>query len=186
MKKIILFLCLLPTTVNASLMLQYGLNFSKSSDETSGDDHEVGKSFHKIFLGASIDGGQKLIFGWNINSWSSTVTKDEAQDEYSVLEMGPKFLWFMNENKNFYTSIEWNPYATGTRTKSNDEKDITGTSVGFSFGYRFRLSKNFGLGASLNYHALSLKKETLDSTESTISDKITNLMPMLEISIMTR
>lgn len=186
MKKFILIFLLLPSLANASFMFQYGLNYAQSSDSTSADDHDFNRMFNKVFLGASINGGQNVIFGWNINSWSSTLTKDAAEDEYSILEMGPRILWFLNEGNNFYVSAEWNPYAKGSRTKSSVDSDISGSSLGFSTGYRFRLSRLIGLGASLNYHSLSLSKETISSTESSISDKIGNIMPMLEITLLTR
>jgi len=177
---------LIPSLAQATFMFQYGLNYSQSSDNTSGDDHDFSRMFNKIFLGASINGAQTLIFGWNINSWSSTLTKDAAEDEYSILEMGPRLLWFMNEGKNFYVSAEWNPYAKGSRTKSSIDSDVSGSSLGFGAGYRFRLSRLIGLGASINYHTLTLSTETIGSTESTTTDKIGNIMPMLELTLLTR
>lgn len=186
MKKFIFILLLLPSFANASFMFQYGLNYAQSSDNTSSDDHDFNRIFNKVFLGASINGGQNVIFGWNINSWSSTLTKDSAEDEYSLLEMGPKILWFLNEGNNFYVTAEWNPYAKGSRTKSSIDSDISGSSIGFGAGYRFRLSRLIGLGASLNYHTLTLSTETIGSTESSTSDKIGNIMPMLELTLLTR
>jgi outer membrane protein assembly factor BamA len=100
--------------------------------------------------------------------------------------MGPRLQWFVNENHNLYFTAEWNPYATGERDKSGTSKDITGSSIGFGFGYRFKINRVLGLGASLNYHSLSITDEKIGTTEDTVSDTVTNMMPMLEFTILTR
>lgn len=187
MKYIVIFLTLFAIEAHASFILHYGLNYSSEKDTSSGAEFTDTRTFHKVFLGASVNGPKTLFFGWNINSWSSSLSQGAAtEDTYKVLEMGPKLHWFFNENQNWYVSAEWNPYAKGKREKAGTERDITGSSVGAGIGYRFRISRFIGVGASLQYHSLSLSKETLNSTESSISGKVTNLMPMIEFSILTR
>lgn len=83
-------------------------------------------------------------------------------------------------------SAEWNPYGKGDREKGASESEISGSSMGFGIGYRFRISKFFGVGASIHHHTLNIKEEKIGSTENTVSDKVTNLMPMLELSILTK
>jgi hypothetical protein len=100
--------------------------------------------------------------------------------------MGPRLQWFINHGYNLYVSAEWNPYAKGEREKIELERKISGSSYGFGIGYRFNLSKVIGLGASLHYHSLTIREEKVDSSEMSVSDTITNLMPMLELTIITR
>jgi hypothetical protein len=187
MKKLIILLGLLSFQAQASFIFHYGLNYDSQKDSSSDGDFSQSRTFNKIFLGASVNGERTLFFGWNINSWGSTLEQGSAnEDTYDILEMGPRLQWFLNDNYNWYVSAEWNPYAKGTREKAGTERDITGSGLGFGFGYRFRISRLIGFGASLQYHSLSMSKETQSSTESSVSDSVTNFMPMLEFSLLTR
>lgn len=188
MKIIILaLLTLLPLTSHARFLFQYGLNYSSEKDDSANDGYEKTRTFHKAFLGASVNGRKTLFFGWNINSWSSAITQgDAAENSYSLLEMGPRLVWFTSDSHNLYFSAEWNPYVRGDREKANVSREIQGSSMAFGVGYRFKISRLFGLGAGIHYHSVSLNEEKIESTESNISDSISHLMPMLELTIITR
>ena len=177
---------MIPSLSRANMLLQYGLNYSSEKDDTANDDYDKTRTFHKIFIGASINGKKTLFFGWNINSWSSSLTKVSDEETYKMLEMGPKLTYFFDEDYRFYLTAEWNPYAKGDRDKTGTSSEVSGSSMGFGAGYRFKLSRVVGLGASLNYHTLNLQEEKIDSTENDITDKVTNIMPMLELTIITR
>jgi hypothetical protein len=187
MRYLLLLLLYLPLNASANFIMQYGLNYSSQTDGSSAGEFEESRIFHKGFIGASINGERTLFFGWNINSWTSSLSQGTSDaDTYSMLEMGPRLQWFVNDNHNLYFTAEWNPYATGERDKASTSKDITGSSIGFGFGYRFKINRVLGLGASLNYHSLSITNEKLGTTEDTVSDSVTNMMPMLEFTIITR
>jgi hypothetical protein len=187
MRYLLLFFLFIPLTASANFIMQYGLNYSSQTDGSSAGEFDESRIFHKGFIGASINGERTLFFGWNINSWTSNLSQGSSEaDTYDLLEMGPRLQWFVNENHNLYFTAEWNPYATGERDKSGTSKDITGSSIGFGFGYRFKINRVLGLGASLNYHSLSITDEKIGTTEDTVSDTVTNMMPMLEFTILTR
>ncbi len=186
MKIILLFILLIPGLAKANFLLQYGLNYSSETDNTSSDDYETKRTFHKVLLGASVNSRKTVFFGWNINSWSSSFTKVSDDENYSMTEMGPRLTYFFSDSYNGFLTAEWNPYAKGTRDKSGSSADVTGSSMAFGIGYRFKISQIFGLGAGLYYQSLSLSTETQNSTESSVSDKITHIMPMLEFTIITR
>lgn len=186
MKAILFLFLLFPGFVHAAFILQYGLNYSSETDDTSNDDYEKSRTFHKVFLGASVNQKKTLYFGWNINSWSSELTRGSDTEEYSLLEMGPRLTYFFNENYNFYVTAEWNPYARGDRTKGTEDAEISGSSYSAGIGYRFRISRLWGLGASLHYHNFGLSTETINSTESKESDSVKNVMPMLELTLLTK
>jgi hypothetical protein len=187
MRNFLAFLLWLPLSAHAAFILQYGLNYSSQNDNSSDGEFKDSRTFHKAFLGASVNGKKTFFFGWNINSWSSSLSQgSNSEDTYSLLEMGPRIQWFTNENNNLYFTADWNPYASGKREKAGSSKDITASSIGLGVGYRFRLSKIIGLGAAIHYHSLTLKEEKDGNTSTNISDKISNFMPMLEFTIITR
>lgn len=189
MRCLVLFLLavLISLPARASFLLQYGLNYSSQSDSSKTGKGESSRTFHKGFIAASVNGARTLFFGYNINSWSSGLKQGTNKDDtYSMLEMGPRLQWFLNDNYNLYFSVEWNPYAKGSRNKAGINHDITGSSTGFGVGYRFRLSRLIGFGASLQYHSLSLSEEKTGTSTKSVSDGINNMMPMLELTILTK
>lgn len=184
---LVLLLLALPITANANFLFQYGLNYSSGEDSSADGDSEQSRTFHKALLAGSINRNKTLFLGWNINSWSSSLKQgDGDEDTYSMLEMGPRLQWYTNDNYNLYFSAEWNPYARGEREKVGTKRDISGSSLGVGIGYRFRISRMMGVGASLHYHSLSISEEKVNNNEDDVSDKVTNFMPMLEFTILTR
>jgi hypothetical protein len=188
MKSLILFyFLLLPFSAKANLLLQYGLNYSSQEDDSGSGKSSQSRSYNKAFIAASVNGNKTIFFGWNINSWSSSLKQgSSSEDTYSILEMGPRLQWFMNDDNNLYLTAEWNPYAKGEREKGGAKQDITGSGIGLGLGYRFRLSRLIGFGASLNYQSLSIAEEKTNTTETDVSDSVSNIMPMLELTILFR
>lgn len=186
MRFLVVLLLLIPMSSHANFIFGYGLNYS-SLAETSDTEYESSRTFHDIFLGASVNSRKTVFFGWNINSWSTSLSFDGGDEEtYSVTEMGPRILWYFNDTYNWYMTGEWNPYATGTRNKNGEEGEITGSSTSFGLGYRFKLSRLVGLGAGLHYQSFAMKAEVIDDAKEDVTDKVTNFMPMLELTIITR
>lgn len=185
MKKWLLILLALPNLAHANFMMQYGLNYS-SQVESSSSDYKFNRTFHKLFLGASVNGRKTLFLGWNTHVWNSSIEKGSITDTYSLTEMGPRLVYFFSDDYNFYVSGDWNPYAVGTRKKGTASTDIRGSSMDFAFGYRYKINRLMGLGAAIHYHMLSLSQEKTGTTETSISDKASNIMPMLEFTLITR
>lgn len=171
-----------------SFQFSYGLNYENDKDSSIAENSEYARTYHKIFVGASINGNRTLFLGQNINSWSRELKQgtNTTTAEYSLLELGPKLLWYLSDQYSSYISIEWNPYVQGDRKINGTEGEIRGDSIGVSFGYRFKLTKNFGVGASLNYSKVSIKKETISQNESDKSDGLTMIVPMLEFAYLTK
>jgi hypothetical protein len=186
MKLLFALMLMLPSISFGSFIFNYNLNYSSES-ESSDAEYSTSKTFHKILLGGAINRNKTLYLGWNINYWNSNISYNGGDDDnYSLQEMGPRLVWFLNENYNWYLGVEWNPYAVGTRKKVGVESDISGSSTVLSLGYRFKLSNTMGVGAGLHYHTLSLKEEKINDAASTSSDSISNIMPMLEFSFITK
>ena len=171
----------------ASVLLQGGLSYATYSDSSENGDGETSRMYNKLLLGASLNKKKTFFFGWNINSWSSSLKQGTStEDTYGVLEMGPRIQMFLNDNYSFYVSAEWNPYIKGDREKNGSSGDIEGSSYGIGAGYRFKLSKSLGLGIAFHYQNLNVTKETVSSTETTVSDSVSNIVPMLELSFMSK
>lgn len=182
---IVLVFCL-PLSIQANILIQYDLNYSSQEASATSSKYDQNRTFHKGFMGASVNANKSFYLGWNINSWSSSHSVGTGEDSYTILEMGPRLQWFLDDNYNWYLSGEWNPYARGDRVVSTISSKVSGSSIGIGAGYRFKLSRFIGIGASIHYHSLSIDEEKIGSNETNVSDSVTNLMPMLEISILTK
>lgn len=175
---------LLPLAAEARLLINYDLNYSSENSDSNSVENEKSRIFHKVYIGGSLNDRKTFFFGWNINSWSSEGKSGSTETEYSLLEMGPKLLWFLNENYNWYVCGEWNPYARGDRKVGTSSEDISGSSYGAGIGYRFRLSRFIGIGAGIHYQTTKIDEAKVGSTENDVSDSVTHVMPMLTLSAM--
>ncbi len=53
------------------------------------------------------------------------------------MELGPRFILFLNQMQNWFLSVTWNPYVKGERKLAGEEsKNISGHSYMGTFGYR--------------------------------------------------
>jgi hypothetical protein len=180
MKHSILFILLFLVVFEAHAKFEV----STSSGYASGSDGKTNNSFsdmtNHIFLGASVDSKEKLIIGQNISLVSSQI-KTTNTDKLSTTELGPKITYYFNDDKNFYVGVAWNPYAKGTRTAAGVSADISGWSYLATTGVLMKMSGNFLLGASINYHSLSVTKAIVSTTASTVSNSYSSIMPMINI-----
>jgi hypothetical protein len=173
----------LSPSANARFGAFYSLNISNHNEAIGGQESDFNRTFHTLFLAGTVNGKESIFLGWNINSWSSTGERNSDKSQLSVLEMGPRLIWFNSDQYNYYFSLEWNPYVRGTRTSSAENVEIKGNSFSAGIGYRFEISRSFGLGAGLYYHSLRVGEEIDGETHRTVSDTINMLMPKLEISM---
>jgi hypothetical protein len=184
LSRFILGLCLsLPLSSQAAFLVSSNINYQSSKDESVEQTSENSLNYIKFQLAASINKSNTLFIGWNINSWSKTVKYGTgAEDEYSLLEMGPKFTWFTSDEYRFYFAFEYNPYSKGTRNIAGSERNTDGSSTGYGIGYRLRITKSFALGASLYQMTTTVDTDTVTTTTTERGDKLTFMLPMLELS----
>jgi hypothetical protein len=166
----------------ASFLIDISTNYTSDSDDV--DNLAFNKMDNRIFLGASLDKKNKFYFGQNAMLLSREFqTAAGTTDTVSVTEIGPRFQYFFNEGKNVFIAAAWNPYAKGERTRSNTTEEISGSSYFVSLGYGIKISRKLNLGASLNYHVLSIAKVTdTSNVESEVTQAYTSIYPMIEFS----
>jgi hypothetical protein len=184
MRAFLLLILLLPVSAYARLIINYDLNYSSEKADANNSKSDKTRTFHKVFIGGSLNDRKTFFFGWNINSWSSSGKTNGTKSDYSLLEMGPKLLWFVNDNYNLYLTAEWNPYAKGTRNIGTTKEKVSGSSYGVGIGYRFRISRFMGLGAGIHYQTTNIAEAKVGSNEKNVSDSISHIMPMIELSAM--
>lgn len=164
----------------------YNLNYQTESDGGDAPAFTYNKTMHNLFLGASLDVKKQFYLGQNILSWTRTAQQgnDSAtQTTMSLLELGPRLLYYFNDLRRWYLSLVYNFSVKGTSTINEEEGKIEGTSYIAALGYHYKVTKQIGIGGSLNYHVLTITARKIDSTDLEPSESYTAIIPMLEIAI---
>lgn len=171
--------------VFANLYLQHSLLYFTHSDDVS--DLEYNRMGNLFFLGASLDSNGNYILGQSIHLWTKSHTQElggEAYD-FDLMEVGPRFFWFWDDEKTIYLSAAYHFYARGTRKLAAAETEkISGKAMIFTFGHQMRIGQNFFFGASLNYYSLALAEATdTANTTTELTETFTSIYPVIELGL---
>lgn len=136
------------------------------------------------FLAATLGKNDSFLLGQSVIYWNHTHQDSAGQSKIGILELGPRFAFYFNEANNFLISAAFHPYAKGTRvdTVNKQLQQVSGWSYFLSFAAQAKVTKHFYLGASLNYHGLSINSVTVGAATSTTSSSYTTIFPLLEMS----
>ena len=189
MKIIILtILLLISTNVHSKFYVQHSLGYQTHSEDVENTAYSLMGNL--LFIGASIGSSQTFYFGQSLHMSSLTYSTASGSDgSMSTTGIGPRFIWFFNDNMEWNLSFAWHPYSKGTRTKALDssDDDISGSSMIIGLSYQLKITKGFFLGASMNYYTYSVTKETDSSDTSTdVTNTYTTIMPMIDLSFRFR
>lgn len=180
-----LVVVLLSPNTHAGFLVDLSANYH--SDEDDVETFSYSKMDYRGFLAANLDSKGKLYFGQNISQFGREYKNGATTGKYSVLELGPRFQYYFSGDRSFYMAAAWNPYVKGSRTVSSEETDISGSSYFINFGWQLKISRSFALGASINYHSISITKETdSDNVETDVTNSYSQIYPMIEISLRFR
>jgi hypothetical protein len=144
---------------------------------------------NRVFLGASLDSGGHVFFGQSLLMMSRTIkgSSDGDPDEITTMELGPRFTFFFDDAGTWKLSLAWHPYAKGERKRAGETEDISGSAYLASFGFQARFGRSFYLGASINYHSLSITKSTdTSNVEEEVSHSYTTIIPMIDFAFRFR
>jgi hypothetical protein len=184
MNIITIFLLLYINSANAAFLFDSMTGFSSSSDSKTSTN--LSDLTNHIFIGASIGAKQRAYIGQNITIVSHQM-KAAGTDKISTLELGPKLMYFFDEENIFYGSFGWNPYVKGTRSISGSTSEIMGYSLLASLGAELKINRTFHIGGSINYHQLKTSKSISSANVSTTeSETYSSLMPMINVSLRFR
>lgn len=166
---------------HAGFLVDLSTNYHSDEDDVT--TFSYSRMDYRGYLAASLDNKGQFYFGQNISQFGRDFKNGSTTGKYSVLELGPRFQYYFSGERAFYIAAAWNPYVKGSRTIGTTEEDISGSSYFINFGWQLKISRSFALGASLNYHTISITKETdTDNVETEVTDSYTTIYPMIELS----
>lgn len=186
MKRIVIlltFIFIALPSAQAGFWLQPSINYHTDTDDNT--NFEYAAAHYSFVLGATFGKKANWVVGQSVVSWSRSEgnTTTDPANEMSMLELGPRIMYFFGKDRNFYVSGTYNFYAKGTRNVAGAEADIDGSSIMASFGLQMKGNKRFYLGFSLNYHATSISKSTVDNTSEDVSNSYSRIYPAIDFSL---
>lgn len=169
----------------SAFYFQHGLSYD--SDTHDKEQTSSTSLRNRFFLGATMGKNGQYIVGQGVNIWSKSEQNSAGStaDEISMLELGPRFQWFMNDDKTFYLSATYNFYAKG-EIKTSSTAKVSGSSYLASLGYQFKGNRFFFFGVSLNYHSLAITESVVGQTSTNVSQSYSYIYPAIEYSIRFR
>lgn len=183
MKWIFAFALLLTATLTqAAVYTQY--SFFYYSDNDNDQNFKYSTMRNSLMLGAELSKDSNMILGWNAMMWNRNYTADSSSEKVpvSMTELGPKIIYFWGDERVFYNSLTWNPYAKGNRTVSGVKEDISGYSILANAGFAFKITKVFRGGFAINYHTLKISEKTVGTTTTKLSQSYNTIYPSVEFS----
>lgn len=188
---VLFIMCILIFTpinlAHGSLTIQYSLGMINDQEEQGAIDFSNNHLRHEFFLGVAFGPSNRIVLGQNFLKWSREVEVQlmdiaEDQQEINLTEMGPRLLFYLNKNKNFYLSGAYHFYVRGERENLLLEEDLQGKSFLGTFGMQMNLTSNLLFGLSFNYHKVELNESTFNSQTSQIDHDYVHFYPSLELS----
>lgn len=184
MKKLLFIFLFFFSNAHAAFLINTMSSFSSSSDSYTST--KLSDMSNHIFLGASIGAKQRAYIGQNISILTNQV-QTSATNKINTLELGPRVTYFFSDENVFYTTLGWNPYAKGKRTVSGTTEDVSGWAFLAGIGAELKIDRSFHIGASLNYHSLTITKSiSASNVATTVSDKYSSILPMINLSLRFR
>lgn len=173
-------------SAQAGFWLQPSIHYSTDSDDVT--EFEYASNHYSFILGATFGKKGNWVVGQSVVSWTRSETNVDAaaENDISMLELGPRIMYWFGSSRNFYVSGTYNFYAKGTRNIDGSEYDISGTSIIGSMGVHLKASRRAYIGFSLNYHSLSISESTVDTTKEDVSNAYSMIYPAIEISFRFR
>ncbi|MBF0206594.1 MAG: hypothetical protein HQK53_06865 [Oligoflexia bacterium] len=171
---------------HAGIYYQHSFNIDHTNDNAENFSFDTMKNF--MCLGATVGQDQNIVIAHSAIFWSKNnkSSADATGSKFSLLEMGPRFIYYFNEAKTVAATVAYHPYVRGTRTLSSagaTAEKISGNSYFGGFSYQLRMSKVFYIGAALIYHVVNITESNVGETNTTVSNTYTSYFPVLEFSI---
>ncbi|MBF0297100.1 MAG: hypothetical protein HQK51_00135 [Oligoflexia bacterium] len=173
--------------IHASIYYQHSLSIYNTQDNAENLNYNTMNNF--MFLGATLGSTNRFVLGWSIVLWNRTYKSPEGTDsKINTTELGPRVMYFLNQERNFGISAAYHVYAKGSRTLATTgiKENISGNSYFIALSYHLRLTSTIYGGAAFVYQTLNISEATVDETQSKVSHSYSTYYPMLEFSLRFR
>ncbi len=137
-----------------------------------------------FFIGASYEKDGQFILGQNIHIWKKESEDQTLAEEeiYSMLEIGPRMILYLNKNRNLYISAAYHFYAKGEREFGGVTEEIKGSALMASIGLQRKIFGRVHLGFSLSYHKFSMSESIINNNSTIEEQSHTSIFPALDLS----
>lgn len=147
------------------------------SEETTASN----KTYFGLDIMADLDNKAQFYAGFHVHQISLTETADETISLTS-LDMGPMFMWVIDQKRNFSVTVGYNVIATGTYSDGSDQFELQGTGFYGAIALMPEIKDRWNVGFKLLYLSESYGRSILDNEASDISYSRTLILPVIALS----
>ena len=142
------------------------------------------RTFLDFAVGFGVDKYSRFQVGWNYSLISaSSPSGAGGSDTYSSAEMGPKFSYYFDKERNWGASLTYNLITNAKFSPAGGSgQNWRGTNLRFDVGYGLAFSEAFRLGLRLVYSMTSFREEIDEPTLNRISFARTLIYPAIHMS----
>ena len=109
-----------------------------------------------------------------------------TESDVSVTAFGASALYFIDKEFRWKVQLTYNVALSGSRTVDGASQDIEGSGYEAGLGFQLPLSRSVWLGATMNYHAITISEYKVDTTATDVSQSYTAIVPMINLNFFFR
>ncbi|HAZ14345.1 MAG: hypothetical protein A2X86_19150 [Bdellovibrionales bacterium GWA2_49_15] len=173
-------------SASAAFCLQYSLLYDTWNDDV--DNFSYSRMNNAFYIGASFDRNNQLYIGpsYHLISKSHQEGTGGQASDLSVTAFGASVLYFLDKEFRWKLQLTYNLALSGTRTVSGTNQEIEGTGYEAGLGFQLPLSRSVWLGATMNYHTMTISEYKVDTTATEVSESYTAIVPMINLNFFFR
>lgn len=180
----LIFFCavVIPTQAHAGLWGELGFYMGNDGLE-SASSASSSRSYYNFDMYGNLDNNNKYFLGFHVHQmgWSSSQGNAD-EEQFSTMDMGPSFMWVIDEKQRFDVYFAYNVSAKATYNDGTDEASLKGTSFLASIGFQPEIKEPWRIGFRLNYYSATFTERRVDGDATDVSYTRTWMYPSIVFS----
>lgn len=126
------------------------------------------RTFYDFMIGFPVTKKKSFIIGWNYDGMTFSDDQGSGATTLAVTDMGPKFAYYFDKNREWVAAFTYNLITKGTYTPSGGTAtELRGSSMRFEAGYTPQMWENVLIGAKIVWYKGAFKEEITNETTLT-------------------
>lgn len=126
---------------------------------------------------APLDSKSRFYMGFQGVSLSHKTTDGSTTNTYTSMDLGPYFLWAMDEKGTYTLSLGYNVSSEAKFNDGSSNKEWSGTSLFAGIGFMPEVKDDFYMGFKILYYAATYSKQRESGVSTDVSIKRNWIIP---------
>lgn len=143
------------------------------------------RTFYDFMIGFAVTKKKSFVVGWNYDAMSFSDNPGTSATTLSVTDMGPKFVYYWDKQREWATAFTYNLITKGSYSAAGGTAtELRGSSMRFEAGYTPMMWENIFIGAKIIYYKGTFAEEiTGDTALEKVSYGRTAIYPAFAMTI---